>query len=140
MINPEIRYRELKKVVLSIIGDSERNRDALDHRREDEFVIWRSIIAYQMHTEGFSLTSIGKSMGRQHGTISYHVSTMRNIFSERLVCNRDVIEKYSKFKQEMGNEDDRIIMVHLREIRSILDDCGLQQSEVDCIIKNIKQL
>lgn len=144
MLPAEIRYKEIKRVALNMLGNTEQNEYNLEHLRKEPFPTWRSMIALQMSREGYSLSSIGRCMGRDHSTMSYHINSMWNIINSRLSCHRDTIELYSTFKKNVEkmdkDHDGWLVIARLGDIKTILNNCGIEKSEINFILENIKKL
>lgn len=139
-MSPELRYYRIREVILDVIGHNERNEYALDNSRETEFMQWRALAAFQMAKDGFSFSSIGRCMKRNHSTVRHHVNKIHDILEMQFSGDRDIIDKYSFLEKELDSTENRIMVVHMGQICGILNECGLQQDQIDCIVERMKQL
>jgi hypothetical protein len=66
------------EIVTRIIKDN-FNVEIFDKKRNKEIVEGRLICAKLLHSAGYTYTSIGKAMKRDHSSIIYYVKTLNNL-------------------------------------------------------------
>lgn len=74
-IEDDGRFSILLKVATEVVGDG-----ILSRSREYNCVMGRKMIAWQMSREGYSLSQIGRRMGRHHASVHHLLKLMEDIF------------------------------------------------------------
>ena len=66
--------------------------------RKAENVFIKSIVAYQLHEEGYTYSEIGRTIGMSHATIIHYVNKMDDMFSLPQMYTTE-ISQYEQFKE-----------------------------------------
>ena len=66
--------------------------------RKAENVFIKSIVAYQLHEEGYSYSEIGRTIGMSHATIIHYVNKMNDMFSIPQMYTTEITQ-YEQFKE-----------------------------------------
>lgn len=91
----------MHKAIVKVIGC-----EVITKSRERNLVIGRTILAYACALEGWSTTTIGKLLNRDHSTISILTKDMREWLGSPNLF-KDENEMYFKFLEVLNNETDR---------------------------------
>ena len=94
--NPSERFAEVRDVAERATG----TKLGLSRGRSD--VLVRYFISHQMKREGYSLSEIGRAMGRDHATILGHIRKLDWMLAQPRAY-RDEIDKYKKFIEALGD-------------------------------------
>lgn len=66
--------------------------------RKAENVFIKSIVAYQLHEEGYTYSEIGRTIGMSHATIIHYVNKMNDMFSIPQMYTTEITQ-YEQFKE-----------------------------------------
>lgn len=102
------RFRELLEYASLLCGDNIMSR-ARDHYS----CIGRMMIAYQLREEGYTLSEIGRQMGRHHATIIHMCKMMEDVLLYRTAFRIEYtfwveFQKLIKDDIQQGTNDDSL--------------------------------
>ena len=72
--------------------------------RDAQSVLCRTISAWRMMDEGYTISDIGKAMGKDHSTVSYYAKQRKDAI-ELPVAYREHLAMYGKLILALSNDD-----------------------------------
>ena len=73
-------------------------------RRDSQSVLLRTIIVWRMMDEGYSITDIGRAMGKDHSTVSYYARMRKDAVAIPMAF-REHLTMYGKLVLALNDND-----------------------------------
>ena len=117
-MTPEKRYLELRSIMVQVADLDER----LFSTRIPPYPTLNGLIWYEMRTEGYTLSEIGRAAGRDHTTVMYGAKNASEIIETRNISWRSVITVWDEFEKIVKEKDEERETVSFEYKRQVEKD------------------